>query len=145
MNRHDNDLPEIVSIAPCTGWVARYRGDDACEYIEEPIAAWGVLVETIGGERTRSVVPLVPEGGWLTPASDATNFVEMFQRDDAATGHHITPAQCDEARRLIGTMQLWMDRVAVEQEDYPSKADIAVHRGNLTRLAVLLGLMPQAD
>lgn len=134
------DLPLLIQTSPAApGYWVRY--DDGGE---EPVALWGIIEEVDDGERTRSCVALVPEGGELVPAHDASNFEEVFYRGDKVAGHHITPAQCDEARRLIGTVQLWMDRVAVEPEAHLSKADIAAHRGNLTRLAVLLGFLRDA-
>ena len=128
------DLPLLIQVSPAApGYWVRYADGG-----EEPVPLWGIIEEVEAGERIRSCVALLPVCGELEPARDDPNFKEVFYRGDRTAGLRITPAQCDEARRLIGTVQLWMDRVALEPEAHLSKADIAAHRGNLTRLAMLL-------
>ncbi len=104
------DLPLLIQTSPAApGYWVRY--DDGGE---EPVALWGIIEEVDDGERTRSCVALVPEGGELVPARDASNFEEVFYRGDAAANIGITPEQCDKARSLIGTMLLGVMRDAGE-------------------------------
>lgn len=133
----DSDLPQVINITPAVGWYARYEDDDSHE---EPIAAWGVLIEIDdAGERMRSVVGLVPEGRWLEPANGADNFKEYVYRGGAVAGGP-SPSQRDEARRALGATLLWLQRAQWDPDTIATRADFAAHEANLWKLAAIFDL-----
>lgn len=138
MSRPD-ELPEIVNITPCApGWLARYRTEGLGQFIEEPIAAWGLQRETWGGDVIPSVVALVPEGGELVPARDAGNFEEIIFRDPTC-GRYLSTPQCNSALRGIEALETLLENLSATSGARLLANEIASRQKDLRNLAAMLG------
>lgn len=139
MSRPDIALPEILSFAPCPpGWFARYTHDDPDNPLIEPVAAWGLLVESDDGERVCSVVALVPDGGELVPARDAENFEEVFFGGSPCAPPQDASQQVEQIQSIISVMDGWIERAKAEPAIFLTPRDLSAHQVHLRQLADLL-------